>query len=340
MRMDERATPEGLLGFMDSLGDPTRLRLLRLLERNELGVADLVEVVQLPQSTVSRHLKVLVDHGWLKGRAEGPNRLYRMPPPADGAARRLWSLAKEQTEGWLTAREDRLRLERLRAERPAGALAFFAGAAARWDKLRGELYGSAFTDDALLGLVPAEWVVADLGCGSGHATARLSPYVRQVIGVDQSAAMLTAARKRTAGLANVELRRGELEALPLEDGSVDAALLLLALTYVPEPRRVLDELARVLKPGGRAVVVDLLRHDHEEFREQMGQLHPGFEPEEIGELLGEAGLTGTSARALAPAPQATGPALLLATASREAAGEKNTTVTRAAGGRRQEEVER
>ncbi|MGE0454058.1 MAG: metalloregulator ArsR/SmtB family transcription factor [Vicinamibacteria bacterium] len=338
--MDEaRATPEGLLGFMDSLGDPARLRLLRLLERNELGVADLVELMRLPQSTVSRHLKILVDHGWLKGRAEGANRLYRMPPPADGAARRLWSLAKEQTEGWLTAREDRLRLERLRAERPAGALAFFAGAAARWDKLRGELYGAAFTDEALLSLLPAEWVVADLACGSGHAAARLSPCVRRVIGVDQSAAMLTAARKRTAGLPNVELRRGELEALPLDDASVDAALLLLALTYVPEPRGVLEELARVLKPGGRAVVVDLLRHDREDFREQMGQLHPGFEPEQLGELLEEAGLGAVSARALAPAPQAKGPALLLAAGAR---GEraKQTTVTGAARRRRQEEVER
>jgi SAM-dependent methyltransferase len=312
--MNHDQAPEALLSALASLADPTRLRLLRLLERHELGVAELVDALQLPQSTVSRHLKVLSDQGWLRARAEGTNRLYRMPPADDAAARRLWALAKEQTESWATARQDRLRLDRLRDGRPSAALAFFAGAAGRWDRLRTELYGTAFNDAALLGLLPGEWVVADLGCGSGLVSARLAPFVRRVIGVDQSAAMLKAAKRRTAGLPNVELRRGALEALPLEDASLDAALLILALSYVREPRRVLEELARVLRPGGRAVVVDLLRHDREEFRRQMGQTSLGFEPEEIEQLLGEAGLGVSACRPLPPEPGAKGPALLLAAA--------------------------
>ena len=107
--------PNPLLSGFDALGDPTRLRLLRLLERHELGVAELCGVLQLPQSTVSRHLKVLADAGWLRGRSEGTNRLYRMPPREDALGRRLWSVAREQTEIWPTARQDQLRLTRLRA---------------------------------------------------------------------------------------------------------------------------------------------------------------------------------------------------------------------------------
>jgi len=308
--------PDALLALMDTLGDPTRLRLLRLLERHELGVAELCAVLQLPQSSVSRHLKVLVDRGWLRGRSERTNRLYRMPPREEALGRRLWSMAREQTEGWPTLKQDQLRLTRLRARRQPAALAFFAGAAGRWDRLRAELYGETFTQAAVLSLLPCEWVVADLGCGSGHASAALAPYVKAVIGVDQSAAMLKAARRRTASLRNVDLRRGALDAVPIEDGGVDAALLLLALTYVPEPSRVAQELSRILKPGGRAVVVDLLRHDREDFRQQMGQLSPGFEPTELTELLMQAGLSGASCRALPPEPRAKGPALVLAVASR------------------------
>src|SRR5881397_3964509 len=101
-----------LVGCLETLADPTRLRLLRLLERHELGVAALCDILQLPQSTVSRHLKVLSDQGWMGSRSRGTTRLYRVRPEQDPAARRLWLLSREQTDGWPTARQDRLRLER------------------------------------------------------------------------------------------------------------------------------------------------------------------------------------------------------------------------------------
>lgn len=303
-----------LLGYLESLADPTRLRLLRLLERSELGVAELMDVLQLPQSTVSRHLKVLGDQGWVQSRPHGTTRLYRMATEGrDPGARRLWLLARDQTEAWATARQDNLRLERRLADREdSEAEAFFAGAAGEWDRLRTELYGTSFTQAALLSLLPAEWVVADLGCGTGHVAAALSPHARQVIGVDRSSAMLKAAARRTAALGNVELRRGSLEALPVEDGACDAALLILALTYATEPAVVLAEMARILKPGGQAVVLDLLRHDREEFRQRLGQHHPGFAEDELREGLAAAGLVRADARALPPDPQAKGPALILA----------------------------
>jgi ArsR family transcriptional regulator len=319
-----QTTPDALLSWMESLADPTRLRLLRLLERHELGVAEMCDVVQLPQSTVSRHLKVLADERWVASRAKGTANLYRMSREVEDAARRLWLLAREQTEGWPAVAQDRLRVERLIAARQPSQ-AFFAGAAGRWDRMRAELYGRTVTETGLLALLPPHWVVADLGCGTGPAAAALAPCVARVIGVDQSSAMLKAAHRRTAALENVELRRGSLEAIPIADGECDGAVMILALTYVEEPAAVLKETARILKKGGRAVVVDLLPHDRESFRHEMGQLHPGFEPREIEEWMAAAGLSVAWCRPVPPAPEARGPALWIASATREGVAAERRT---------------
>jgi SAM-dependent methyltransferase len=142
--------------------------------------------------------------------------------------------------------------------------------------------------------------------------------VERVFGLDQSAAMLKAARRRAAGMDNVELRQAVLESLPLPDASCDAALLILALSYVSDPALVLAEMTRVLRPAGRAVLVDLLPHDREDLRDRMGQQCLGFEPEALASRLTEAGLGGASFRELPPEPRSTGPALFLAVASRPA----------------------
>ena len=311
------AKPETLLGWMECLADATRLRLLRLLERHELGVVELCDILQLPQSTVSRHLKVLADQRWARSRREGTTRLYRMIlDELDAPARRLWLLAREQTEGWATLRQDELRLTRRLREREGDGLAFFAGAAAEWDRLRRELYGEAFSAAATLALLPRETVVADLGCGTGQVSAALAPNVRQVIAVDNSAAMLKAARRHTAGLANVEIRRGDLTATPVDDAACDAALLLLVLSYVPDPGAVLGEMARILKPGGRAVVVDLLPHDRDDLRRRLGQQRLGFAPADLEQLLRAAGFDAPIIRPLPPEPNVKGPALFLAVATK------------------------
>jgi ArsR family transcriptional regulator len=312
------ARPAALLGWMDGLADETRLRLLRVLEREELAVAELCDVLRLPQSTVSRHLKTLSDQGWLASRRQGTATFYRFADGADAGARRLWRLARAETDGWAAAEQDELRLEaRLRARRE-GAQEFFAGAAQEWEALRAELYGARFEREALLALLPRAWTVADLGCGAGTLSAALAPHVAKVIAVDQSAAMLRTARRRLEGAGNVELHRAELEALPLPDASCDAALAVLVLTYVAEVGPVLAEAARVLRPGGRLVVVDLARHDDGEFARRLGQARLGFAPDDLARALGAAGLAEAAARPLAPEPGARGPALLLATGLRSA----------------------
>jgi len=309
--------PEQLLGWMDSLADTARLRLLRLLERQELGVAELCDVLQMPQSTVSRHLKVLSDQRWVRSRKEGTNHLYRtILDELDPAARKLWLLAREQTEGWPALRQDELRLERRLSDRRDDSQAFFAGAAGEWDRLRSELYGSGIDAVALLALLPSDYVVADLGCGTGAISAKLATVVKQVIAVDNSQAMLKAAKRRIGETLNVDLRRGELDALPIDDAACDAATLILALTYVPDPPAALREAARVLKPGGKLVAIDLLPHDKDDFRRQMGQQWLGLEPRELEQTLMSCGFASAMVKPLPPEPQAKGPALFVAMAVR------------------------
>lgn len=305
--------PATLLQWMEDLADPTRLRLLSLLERHELGVAELCDILQAPQSTVSRHLKLLADGGWTRSRRSGTANLYRMAADElPGAARKLWNVAREELAGTPTFEQDQLRLERLLQERRTASQTFFAGAVGQWDRLRTELYGRSFSYAAMLALLPPDMVVADLGCGTGQITAELAQYVGRVIGVDNSGAMLKAARKRVSGQANVELRRGDLEQLPIDDATCDAAMLTLVLTYVAEPVAVLREARRILRPGGRVVVVDLLRHSRDDFRREMGQVSMGFEVDELTAMLQATGFTNASTRPLPPEANVKGPALVLA----------------------------
>ncbi len=313
------AQPDSLLQWMASLADATRLRLLRLVERHELGVSDLCDVLQLPQSTVSRHLKLLGDDGWTVSRRRGTTNLYRMVlDELEPAQRQMWLLAREQTEGWAALGQDKLRVaERLRQrQRNGGAKSFFDGAAGQWGELREAMYGPLFGSQSLLALLPSDWTVADLGCGTGALAFELSRHVGRVIGIDNTPAMLDAARQRTVGSNNIDLRSGDLESLPIGDDECDAAMMVLVLTYLAEPASALAEMARVIRPGGKAVIVDVMRHDREAFRREMGQQNMGYDPGEVCVLLEEAGLTSPSCTPIPPHPDAKGPALLLCTANK------------------------
>ena len=315
--------PVQLLGWMESLADETRLRLLRVLERQELGVVELCDVLQLPQSTVSRHLKILSDQSWVRSQRKSTNNLYRLTlDELDPPQRRLWLIAREQTDDWATGVQDRLRLTRLLQDKRQDSRAFFAGAAGQWDKLRRELYGDQFGHAAMLSLLPADAVIADLGCGTGQFVADIAPFVGHVVGVDNSAAMLKTARRRTNSFTNVDLRAGELESLPIDAGTCDAAVMLLVLTYLPDPAAALREAARILKPGGRLVIVDLLPHDREDFRREMNQQCRGFASRELNATVESAGLKMLRMQPLPPETDAKGPALFLGI------GSKSLTVAR------------
>jgi ArsR family transcriptional regulator len=301
---------------LSALADATRSRLLLVLDQHELTVGELCAVVQLPQSTVSRHLKILGGEGWVASRAEGTSRQYRIAQPLDSSARRLWQVVREQISGSEAAARDTERLRTVLAERRLKSQEFFSSAAGQWDALRSELFGKRADLAALLGLVDEEWTIGDLGCGTGQMTEALAPFVNRVVAVDASRAMLSAARKRLAKAPNVDLRHGELEALPIEDGELDAAVLFLVLHYVVDPAAVLAEVRRVLAPGGRLLVVDMMPHEREEYRQQMGHLWQGFSSEQLAGWLEAAGFGTARYRHLPADPQAKGPLLFAATAKK------------------------
>jgi ArsR family transcriptional regulator len=303
-----------ILEHMSALSDPTRCRILMLLEKQELTVTELCAILQMPQSSVSRHLKTLADDNWVVSRRDGTSRFYAMSggDELDPGAKSLWPLIREQVAATSGAGQDDRRLRGVLARRRAKSEEFFASAAGGWDRLRSDLFGDTFFLWGVLGLIDPALVVGDLGCGTGQLTDVVAPYVRQVIAVDSSTEMLDAARHRLGAARNVDLRQGELENLPIEAGELDAAMLSLVLHYSPSPGRALAEVGRVLRAGGRALVVDMLPHDRQEYQQQMGHVWLGFSDKQIGKFLTDAGFGDVRMRLLPADPDAKGPALFAA----------------------------
>ena len=335
--MNRSARTNPLTDRLAALSDSARLRILRILEKEELSVGELAAVLQFPQSTVSRHLRVLGEAsagdggatrparetgeqgkpGWLVKRTEGTSTLYRMVlDDLSIPCRALWMTVREQLSETPELAEDARRLTGVIAERRTDTRSFFGRVAGAWDEVRNELFGHRATLQALLPLIPRHWVVADLGCGTGNAAEVLAPCVKRVIAVDQSPQMIAAARKRLSGLENVEFVQGELEKLPLKAASVDAAVCVLVLHHVPDPAGAVREMARILRPGGTALIVDMAEHDRTGYRQTMGHRWLGFGVPQVLRFLTDAGLTDPRFLALPPDSQARGPGLFACTASR------------------------
>jgi ArsR family transcriptional regulator len=301
---------------MTALADTTRSRMLLVLERHELTVNELKSVLQLPQSTVSRHLKTLGDEGWVISRPEGTSRRYRMTDKLEPSVRRLWHLVREQVIATSAAAQDARRVQTVLAHRRTRSQKFFSSAAGQWDRLRSELFGSRSDIMGLLGLIDETWTVGDLGCGTGQLSEIIAPFAGRVIAVDDSAAMIGAARRRLASFENVVVRSGELETLQIEDGTLDVALLFLVLHYVVEPELAIAEAHRVLKPGGRLIIVDMMPHDRQDLLDQMGHVWRGFSEDQIASLLQDAGFPGGRYHPLPADESAKGPSLFTAVARR------------------------
>lgn len=307
----------GIVDRLSQLGDPVRVRAVRVLEREELAVGELAKVLQIPQSSASRHLKVLSEGGWLLRRPVGPATYYRVvldDLPAD--ARAIWVAVREHAGDDPETAQDDARLTAVLAERMEDSTSFFGRHAGQWDDLRSELFGRRFTDQALLGLLDPCWTVADLGCGTGNAAELLAPWVAEVVAVDASPQMLEAASRRLADRTNIRFVHADLTDSSVPVGKVDAAVCLLVLHHLDRPGAVLHQMARMLRTsqgGGVALVVDITQHDRADYRHEMGHRHQGFSHTAIKDMFEEAGFTGVRVRTLPPDVDASGPALFVAT---------------------------
>ncbi len=291
-------TVEALNRVLRTLGDPSRLRILALLEREELAVQELVRILGMPQSSVSRHLGVLREAGVLRERREGTSSYSRFEPPSEGPWAAAWQVARTALADDPIAARDAQSLAHLLEERTVRSREWFDELGPGWDRLRGVFHDDVQRARAIAKLVPRGMRVADIGTGTGILALELARAGVHVIAVDSSSRMLATAegKLRAHAIADVELRRGDASALPLADAEVDAALAHMVLHYIASPAEAVREMARVVRPGGRVVIVDFVadgdgrRHDRDWMRRELGVLWEGFSPERITHWLVAAGL--------------------------------------------------
>ncbi|MCB9865708.1 MAG: metalloregulator ArsR/SmtB family transcription factor [Phycisphaerales bacterium] len=316
------AEPDNLL---KALADPTRRRILQVLAASELGVNDLVTVLHLPQSTVSRQLKTLRDAGLVDARHERTSATYFPLLGANGDAHGL----RDHLLHWLRDQELpaplRMRLRQVLRSRQTENDAYFARVANHWDRMRTDFFGPSFHLEALTALLPSTWTVADMGTGTGYLLPQLAAAFTHVHAVDPVAEMLEAARSRVAlaGLTNVEFHAGTASAVPLPGEALDLCVASLVLHHEPEPAQALCELHRVLRRGGRLLIIEQSAHHEQAFHDLMQDRWWGFEMDALAADVTSAGfidvrwrMLATAEPANASAPQA--PQLFVMTATRPA----------------------
>jgi ubiquinone/menaquinone biosynthesis C-methylase UbiE/DNA-binding transcriptional ArsR family regulator len=274
---------EALQKVFKTFADPTRLRILFLLEREELAVQELMEVLGMAQSRVSRHLGILREAGLLQDRRDGTFVLYRFTVPQSGYWREAWQLVSRSLGEDATTSRDLAALNRVVEARASRSRSFFDSVGPEWDALRKVWSDDLLRARALACLIPPGLRVADIGTGTGVLALEMARAGLRVVAVDHSPRMLDAARaklQRDPDL-DVDLRLGDASSLPIADGEVDAAFAHMVLQYLASPAEALREMARVVAPGGSVIVIDFVRHDREWMRQELGVVRLGFTPAEI-----------------------------------------------------------
>ena len=299
-----QAEAAAVVEWLRAAGEPTRLRLLALLAREELAVAELVQILGHSQPRVSRHLKLLTDAGLVERFPDGAWVFYRLcgAEPQRSLVQAVLERTRVDDPEFVA---DRARLDTVRRDRVGEASAYFARNAARWDEIRSLHVPEAAVEDAILkaaGAGPFRRMI-DLGTGAGRMLTLLGPRAGHAIGLDLSQQMLNIARAHVAAAGvsrSVELRHGDIYATGLPSASAELVVVHWVLHYLVEPGRAVAEAARLLSPGGRLLIVDFAPHCLEYLRQAHQHRRLGFSDEEIARWLEQAGLVGERPLRLAP----------------------------------------
>jgi SAM-dependent methyltransferase len=278
------------LKSLRALSDPTRLRIVALLEKDELSVNELQEITRMGQSRISTHLGLLQDSGLVQSRREGKRTFYRLNPQANGDAGEFIDLAIRGAKELVEQESDQINLKRILNRRREQAQVYFNQIAGRFDRVYGPGRSWQAFGHLLLRILPP-LVVADLGAGEGLLSELLARRSRKVIAVDNSEKIVAfgAAKAKKNNLKNLEFRLGDLQNPPIEPHSVDLAVLSQALHHAEEPAKAIEAAYKLLKPHGQILILDLLKHNFEKARELYGDRWLGFPESDLHRWLEQAG---------------------------------------------------
>lgn len=287
-------TDATLPALLKLLADPTRLRILALLEREELAVGELSRAHGMAQSRVSNHLRILRENHLLAERHAGVTTYLQLAPPtaSDGALGRIWAALRDELENLPEHAADLVRLESELALRRSRNGEFFDRIAGDWDTIAGDFKTGQGRMRAVHHLLPADLVMADLGCGTGYMSEVLLGQCGRLLCIDASEGMLDEAKKRLSRNqrgTEVEYRRGKLDDLPVDDDQLDGLIAGMVLHHLPTAEGAVLEMIRVLKPGGSAAIMELAPHRETWMRDELGDRHLGLEPSDILATLRRAG---------------------------------------------------
>src|SRR2546423_1682547 len=279
-----------------ALADPTRLRIVALLEKDELSVNELQEITRMGQSRISTHLGLLQDSGLVQSRREGKRTFYKLNSQANGDAGEFVQLAIRGAKELPEQPGDQINLKRIVSRRQEQAQVYFNQIAGRFDRVYGPGRSWQAFGHLLLRILPP-LVVADLGAGEGLLSELLARRCKKVIAVDNSEKIVAfgAAKAKKNNLKNLEFRLGNLQNPPIERGSVDLVILSQALHHAEEPAEAIASAHKILKPGsagipaGQILILDLMKHNFERARELYGDRWLGFAESELHRWLDAAG---------------------------------------------------
>lgn len=299
--------------LLGALADPTRLRILSALRDHELSVAEVQEVLGVGQSRISNHLSLLKGVGLVRDRREGQKAYYRRAEISSGALKEAWAFAEGAAAELATQSRDTEALRLVLSQRQEKSRRYFDAVAGRLGKKYCPGRSWEAVGRLLLALAPRE-TFADLGAGEGLISQLLAARAKKVIAVDNSPRMVEVGRDlaKKSGLKNLEYRLGDLENPPIKPGSVDVAILSQALHHAVHPSKALEAALKILRPGGRVLILDLAEHSFEAARELYADVWLGFAPADLGKMMRDAGFEGVSVEIVAREKEGPGFQTLLA----------------------------